>query len=139
MTHMRIRNGYIFLLTVLVTGAISMAIVISLLLLSIAAERTGLSLQQSSQSFALAQLCAEHALLSLHEDLGYTGDEQLERSYGTCDILVIGGSGNSNRTICTEGISGNTVRRFEILVRKVIPSVEIYSWQEVELFTACAF
>ena len=80
MTHLQSRDGYIFLISVLVIGAISSAIVISLLLLSLAAERSGLALQQSSQALAMAELCAEHALGTLHNDAGYEGNESLSRA-----------------------------------------------------------
>lgn len=139
MKKLRTRNGYIFLLSVIVTGVISMTIVLSLLLLSISAERTGFALQESSQSLSLAELCAEHALLILHENAGYLGDETIEKDYGECYVLFVGGSGNENRTVCTEGISGDTVRRLEIVVQRLIPSVTIYSWQEVEEFTICEY
>lgn len=132
-------RGYIFLLSVLVVGTISLAVTASVLLLSTSAARTGLSLKHSSEALALAQACAEHALLRLRGDSSYSGNELLDLGNGTCEILAVGGTGNENRTICTEGIRGDTARRMEILVLRLFPSVTITSWQEVSLFTSCNY
>jgi len=106
-------RGYIFLLSVLVVGTISLAVTASVLLLSTSAARTGLSLKHSSEALALAQACAEHALLQLRSDSSYGGNELLDQ--------------------------GNTARRMEILVSRLLPSVTITSWQEVSLFTSCSY
>ena len=132
-------TGYIFLLSVLVVGAISLAITTSVLLLSTSAARTGLSLRNSTESLALAQACAEHALLALRSDSGYVGNETLAIGNGTCEILSVGGTGNENRTVCTEGVRGDTARRLEILIIRLLPRVTITSWQEVTDFVSCSY
>ena len=55
------RNGYVFLISVLVIGAIAATTAISLILLGLASEQSGLSVIQSSQAYELAQACAERA------------------------------------------------------------------------------
>ena len=132
-------NGYIFLLSVLVVGTISLAITTSVLLLSTSAARTGISLKHSGESLALAQACAEYALFELRSDSSYGGSEILNIGSGTCEVLIVGGTGNENRTICTEGIRGDTARRLEILIARLLPSVTIISWQEVTSFTSCSY
>jgi len=133
------RSGYIFLLSVLVVGAISLAVTTSALLLSTSAARTGLSLKHSSESLALAQACAEHAVLELRSNSSYGGSELLSIGNGTCEILTVGGTGNENRTICAEGIRGDTARRIEILITRLLPKVAITSWQEVTDFISCSY
>lgn len=133
------RGGYIFLLSVLVVGVISSAIVVSLVLIGIGAQRSGFSYQQSASALGLAHACAERALLTLRENIDYGGGEVISFSQGECEILLIGGSGNENRTLCTEGIVGNTVRRIEIIINRLLPETRIYSWQEVDIFTFCEY
>tara|TARA_Y100000310_G_C20557294_1_gene751222 strand:- start:334 stop:756 length:423 start_codon:yes stop_codon:yes gene_type:complete len=133
------RSGYAFLLSVLVVGAISLAITTSVLLLSTSAARTGLALKHSSESLSLAQACADHALLSLRSNSNYSGNEILTIGNGTCEVLTVGGTGNENRTLCTEGLRGDTARRIEILVTRLLPSVTITSWQEVTDFVSCSY
>lgn len=131
--------GYIYLLSVLVVGTIAIAITASVLLLSTSAASTGISLQQSSEALALAQSCADHAMLKLRSDSGYAGNETLVLGNGTCNILAIGGIENENRTLCTEGLRGDTARRLEILIERILPSVTVYSWQEVTAFISCSY
>ncbi len=133
------QSGYVFLLSVLVLGAVATAVVGSFLILGIASLQTGQSLEKSSQAFAFAQTCAERALNNIFDDIEYTGNESLTFEEGTCDILVIGGSGNNNRTICTEGTSKNATRRLQIIVERVLPSISVYSWEEVSIITACSY
>ena len=139
MTIARARDGYVFLISVLVIGAVAMATMGSILLISISIARSGFAFQQSTQASALAQTCAERALRSLWEDSSYVGIEQNVFTEGECDILRVGGSGNENRAVCAEGRRGDTVRRYEIIVQRLLPSIQITSWREVENFTTCSY
>ncbi|MBU2259847.1 hypothetical protein KKC44_04545, partial [Patescibacteria group bacterium] len=106
------RSGYTFLLSVLFVGAIAITVTGTMLLLGWLTLRNAQIIEQSGRSFELAMTCAEHGLIELFEDGNYMGDEDLTLSDGTCSILRTGGSGNENRTLCTEGMSGGTTRRF---------------------------
>ena len=130
-------GGYILLISILVIGAICSAILSSLLMLGINAGQVSFTVTQSNQSLALAQGCAEYALQQLRTSPAYLGNELLTYPTGTCDILGVGGSGNNNRFICTEGQVGDVVRRLEIVVNQVLPQTAIYSWQEVAVFSLC--
>ncbi|MDD4628640.1 MAG: hypothetical protein PHE68_04590 [Candidatus Peribacteraceae bacterium] len=134
-----LRHGYVFLISILVIGAIAMATMGSLLLISIGILRSGFALEQSTQASLLAHTCAERVLLSLWNDRAYPGNEQLPFSQGECDILRIGGSGNENRSLCIEGRTGSAVRRFEIILQRILPSIKVYSWQEVDDFSLCSY
>ncbi|MFH1671149.1 MAG: hypothetical protein ABIA92_06270 [Patescibacteria group bacterium] len=134
-----IRSGYTFLLSVLFVGAIAITVTGTMLLLGWLTLRNSQIIEQSGRAFELATTCAEHGMIELFEDGNYTGDEDLTLSDGTCSILRTGGSGNENRTLCTEGMSGGTTRRFEIIIERILPSISIFAWQEVELFTSCEY
>ncbi len=138
MTFLRSRPGYIFLISVLVIGAVAATTAISLVLLGLASEQTGNTVVQSDQSFEYAQTCIERALRSLRDDLTYGGDETFTFARGSCTLLSIGGSGNRDRTLCAEGRSGQSVRRLEILVRTLYPTVTIATWREVSIFSLCS-
>jgi len=120
-------------------GAIALATLSSLLMIGIGSMQIGFTVRQSEQARSLAQTCAERGLRSLWEDTGYVGTEALNFDEGECDILRIGGSGNENRSLCAEGRVGPTVRRYEILLGRVLPSIEVSAWREVEQFTACSY
>lgn len=137
MIRTRVRNGYIFLVTVLVIGVVASATAASLALLGWAAEQNGLLLQQSNQAYEYAQTCAERALRSLRSDFAYYGDVTIPFTYGSCVIHPITGTANENRSICTEGYSGNSVHRLQLDVAQLFPSVRIRAWEEVSSFTLC--
>lgn len=132
------KNGYILLITVLIVGAIASAILSSVLLLGISLNQVSLSVLQANQALALAQGCAEHGLLRLHESPAYAGNEFIAIGTNQCEILSVGGIGNNDRVLCAEGTMGDSVRRLEIVVNQVLPQTTIYSWQEVSVFTLCS-
>lgn len=133
----RARTGYIFLVSVLVIGAIAAATVVSLLLLGWAAEQNGFLEVKSHQALENAHTCAERTLRSLRLDPTYGGEETFTLTRGTCTVDPIGGSGNRNRTICVQGNQNNVVARMEIAVAQLFPSVTITSWQQVAAFSLC--
>ncbi len=139
MMSLRARPGYIFLLSIIMIGAIALATLSSLLLIGIGSLQIGFTVRQSEQARSLAQTCAERALRALWDDTGYVGVEALNFDEGECDILRMGGSGNENRSVCAEGRVGATVRRYEILLSRVLPSVEVSAWREVDQFSACSY
>ncbi len=123
----------------LFVSAVAVSVLGSYLLLSIAAMENGITFQASSQALENAQTCADRGLMNLFLDSGYTGGETVVLSYGSCEILQPGGFGNDNRTLCLEGISGAHTRRIEIVVERLLPSIQIYSWQEVATITSCSY
>ncbi len=125
------------LMTVLIIGAIAISTTITLLLVSGAAEGSAYTLGQSMQAMENAQTCVERALLSLRADLTYAGGETVVLSSGSCVIQPLGGSGNEDRQICAQGMVGSTLRRIEVSVAAVYPSVRVASWQEVTSFSLC--
>jgi len=133
----RARPGYIFLVTVLVIGVVASATASSLMLLGWAAEQNGLLLVQTNQAYEYAQTCMERTLYELRTDLSHAGDKTITFTYGSCQIELVGGDGNENRTICITGYSGDSVRRLEMSIARIYPSVRIRSWQEVAEFSLC--
>ncbi len=131
------KPGYILLISILIIGAVCSVILTSLLALGINALHVSLSVQQSNQALALAQGCADYALLQLRASPLYAGNEVLTYPTGTCEILTIGGIGNSNRLLCSEGQSGDATRKLELVVNQVLPQTKMYSWQEVANFSLC--
>ncbi len=131
------QKGYILLITILFVGAIASAILSSVLLLGTSSNQVSLSVLEANQALAQAQGCAEYALRALRDSPYYAGGEIVTLGAGTCEVLPVGGIGNSNRLICTEGKVQDTVRRLEVIVSQLLPATTIYSWQEVPVFTLC--
>ena len=136
-TGLKRRSGFILLITILIIGAIASAILSSLLLLGISSTQVSFSVQQSEEALAAAQACAEYGLLKLRQSPSYAGNEYKTLGTDRCEVLTVGGIGNNNRALCTEGTSGDAIRRLEIAVSQILPQTKVYSWQEVSVFTLC--
>ena len=131
------RKGYVFLISVLVTGVIAASTAVSLVLLGLASKQSSQSMQFSTQAFELAQTCAERALRSLRADTTYDGNETFTLTGGSCTINTIGGSGTADRDICVTGRSGTSTKRIQLDVPRLFPTVHIVSWKEVASFSLC--
>ncbi|OGC44526.1 hypothetical protein A2V54_02015 [candidate division WWE3 bacterium RBG_19FT_COMBO_53_11] len=127
------KNGYVMLVSVLVIGAIGVAVGVSLILLGLSASRTSFSLEQSNQTKALANACAEKALQQIKDLPSFSGTNNLALGQGNCTYTVIAGSGE-NRTIEASGNVDTIIRRVKITIDQINPTINIISWQEVSEF-----
>ena len=133
------RPGYVFLISVLFVSAIVISAIASYTLISIGSLQNGMTFRASTQALENSNTCMEIGLMNLFLDSGYTGNESLVLDDGTCEILQPGGYGNDSRTLCVEGMSGNYTRRMEVIISSLLPSIQVYSWQEVATITACSY
>lgn len=131
------REGYIFLLTVLFVGTIAFAIMATYIVLAVTSLQNSSTVYASEQALANAYACADHALYTVQSNFGYTGNEVLTLSSGTCTVHEVEGSGTSSRVVCVEGTMGSTSRKFEILVDTLVPNVQIGLWREVATISSC--
>lgn len=123
-------DGYVALIAVLIVGAASTAIALTLLLTGVDSQRSVLAEQQNTQARQLANACAEEALQIIHDSTSYTGTANLTLSTGTCSYTVTS-TGTSTRTISTSATINNMVRRTTVYVTIGASNISITSWQEV--------
>jgi hypothetical protein len=122
-------KGYAGLLTILVVTAVCSVVAITVILLGLANSRSSFALLQSSQAKALADGCAEEALLQIHENVSYTGIGTLTLDSGNCDWQVTSGGGQ-NRTVSTRGFVGTIVRKVTVSVTQITPTITA-TWTEI--------
>lgn len=127
------RSGFITLISVLVVGAVGIAISMSLILLGLGSSRTSFAIEQSDQAKALANACAEEALQKIKDSIPYTGTGNLAIGQGSCNYTVTN-QGGQNRTITATGAVGTITRKEKIIIDKITPAIQIVSWQEVDNF-----
>jgi len=125
------KNGYIALVSLLIISSITLFIAVNANLFGISESRMALDRANSSKAFYLANLCAEEALIKLKDDSNYSGNETINTSRGNCEILLIEGSGETNRTVKTTGNFDNKTRKIKIEISRINPLMEISSWEEV--------
>lgn len=126
-------DGYATLMSVLVVGAIGIAITTSLLLLGVGSLQTSFSGEQSAQARALANACAEEGLRQIRNAAAFTGTGNLSLGPGTCSYTVTS-QGGENRTVTSSGLVGTVTRKAKVIISAINPSIQTVSWQEVADF-----
>lgn len=128
------KRGFIALISVLIIGAVVLMITIGLALRSQAETAISFSEQESHRALALANLCAEQALLKLENTVNYAGNESIMMDGESCEILLIDGSGNLHRTVKTQSTVSKYTKKVKVKVLQTSPVMQIVSWEEVSDF-----
>jgi len=126
-------GGYVALLSVLVVGAVGIAITVSLILLGLGSSRTSFATVQSNQATYLANACAEEALQQIRNSTSFTGSNNLTLGTGTCSYTVTS-QGGENHTITASGVVDTITRKVKVIINQINPTIELVSWQEVADF-----
>ena len=127
------QRGYIILISVLIVGAVGLAIALSLLLLGVGSSRTSFALEQSFQAKALANACAEEALIQIRNSTPFSGTDTIALGTGSCTYTVTQLVGQ-NRNINSSGTVGSIISKLQINIDTITPSINISSWQFVADF-----
>jgi hypothetical protein len=123
------QQGFVTLISVLVLGAVGVAVVTSLLLLGVGNSRSSFTAEQSLQARGFADACAETALQQIRANSAFIGTNTLAFGSNSCTYTVTN-NGGTTRAIVSNGTVGTIVRRVNISVATVLP-VTISLWQEV--------
>jgi len=123
-------RGYITLISILIVGAVGVTVAISLLALGLGSSRTSFATDQSTEARALANACGEEGLEQIRGSTSFTGSGNLILGQGNCSYDVTS-QGGQNRTIAASGNVGTIVRKVEININQINPTIHVVSWQEV--------
>jgi len=122
-------KGYVLLMSVLILGAVGVAITVSLLLFGTGTLSSLNCWQQSIQARMVADGCAEEALQQIRDNSSYSGTFTIPIGSGSCTYTV-NNLGGDNRSISAGGSVGIAVRRVSITIDQLNPQLNITSWQE---------
>ena len=120
-------GGYIALSTVLFLGAITLAVNLTVSLISINEGQLGFAHLKSEESLGLVESCAEEALLLLNETNNIPTTISLPE--GDCTTTTDSQSGN-NWTFTVNGTFDNHSKSLQLEVTKT-DTISITSWKEV--------
>jgi hypothetical protein len=126
------QKGAILLLTVLVIGALSGAIVTSLTLSGIDNAKLANNYTASATAQSANESCIETALLKIKTE-DFVGQDDLSIEGVDCSLEVIN-EGAENRTIQAITTDGDITKRHLVAVSSTSSGIEITGWQEVESF-----
>lgn len=124
-------QGFIALTTALVLSAVFLSVGISAARLAVSGGQETTSAYSSDKAQIMAESCAEYALFQLQESVDYLGGETIQIGNETCDILLVGGSGNTDRVIQVESTVSEFTRHVEVVVAVVFPEIKISSFMTV--------
>jgi Tfp pilus assembly protein PilX len=125
------QSGYIALISVLIVGAASLAVGLTLLVTGTDAQRETLVHQQSVQARNLATACIEEGLEQIHDSTSYTGTATVTLTTGSCSYTVTN-TGTTTRTVDASSTVGNVVRKAKTYATISSSSISITSWQDVQ-------
>lgn len=125
------KQGYVSIVTMVILMLIVLTVTISVITVQIDSNLSYRTNTDSAKARANADSCAEVAINKLKESTAYTGNETLTTDHGTCQIVSITGSGNTNRVINVKGDFNTVTRKVQISISQVNASTVISSWLEV--------
>ena len=127
-------KGQIALIAVLLVVSVSMIIVLSLNILAIGETRMVSALENSMQSYYLADSCQEEAFIKLLRNGNAYSGESLSLSVGDCDIDVnIQSENNFEVSVTADTSSRYRKIRSQVLREFVDPDyfMSLTAWDEV--------
>ena len=127
------KSGFITLLSLLIAGAVGLAIAVSLITLGIDYSKSALVSEESALSKSLTNSCAEEALEKIRENQNYSGSGGINFGQGSCTYQVLN-LGGQNRQINASGSVRNSIRKAKVLLNQVSPLIKASSWQEMADF-----
>ena len=128
--HARGNKGYILLISVLILGAIGIAVASSLLLLGLGSSRSSFAFEQSNQAKLLANACAEEGLQQIRNVTSFTGVGNFSLGQGSCAYLVTS-QGGENRIVEASSTVDTIVRKTKVTVNDINPAIVVVSWVDV--------
>lgn len=127
-------QGFIALTSVLILSAIFLLISISVASRGISGFGTSVAFNQRDTAKYLASACIEYAHMELQRTLDYRGNESIIMDDGTCQILDIKGSGNTDRILQVQSTVGEHTYRIEDIIETVSPNMLVTSSKRVTNF-----
>lgn len=126
----RKHGGYISLMSVIILGAVGIAVSTSIIVLGLGASQSSFAYDQSNRARAAAEACAEEGLERIRESSSYAGSGNISLDSDECSYLVEN-LGGSSRRISASGNIGSIVRRVVVETSTRNPRILIDSWREV--------
>ncbi len=127
------KKAFVTLASVILLMFIAVAVFTSIITVNIDSLKGVEALREGSKARSLANSCVEIALDKLKIDNSYSGNEVIQIiGSGECEIMLINGTGNSNRVLRTIGRTDGFVRKVEVSISEINPDTIISSWAEAE-------
>lgn len=120
-------------MSVIIIGAVALAIVVSMLLSGLGSSKTSFAYQQNAQARALADACVNEALQQIRDNTVFVGSDNLTLGQGKCTYTVTN-TGGENRTIQASSTVGAIIRKAQVTITQINPTIVVSTGQELANF-----
>lgn len=121
-------KGYIAFTTLLIVGAVSLSVALSVSILSIGEGQMSLSTKKGQQVFYLAESCIEDSLEQIKNNNNYNGGS-FNIFDGSCTINI--NKQGNNWIIIVSAIKDNFEKKIETQITKTGGNIILNSWKEI--------
>ncbi|MBI5401623.1 hypothetical protein HZB05_02220 [Candidatus Wolfebacteria bacterium] len=125
------RNGYLALTSAIIISILILTISLSLEFSGFFARFNILDSEYKEKSLALADACADKALLKIIQNASYSGSETITIGNNLCNILPIETLSNQ-KTIKTSAVYQNAASNIKVIIN--MTDFSIISWEELPEF-----
>ncbi|OGY58532.1 MAG: hypothetical protein A3C03_02280 [Candidatus Colwellbacteria bacterium RIFCSPHIGHO2_02_FULL_45_17] len=125
------RNAYIAIVASIIITILVIALVLTTSTTGYFGRFNVLGSLTKEEGDALAEACADYALLELALDTNYAGATTTKVASTTCTILAIETNGYE-KTIKTQGLNNDTITNTKVILD--VTDFTIVSWDEVKGF-----
>lgn len=126
----RYSEGYITLLSVVVFGAVSVAIVTTILFLGSQSLSNARDHELYAYGNGAVDVCVEEALEQIRNSDSFSGGNSISLANGACSYTVLN-TGGENRTVIASSTTGTIVRKVQVTLDQINPTIHITNWSDV--------
>jgi len=118
------------LMSVLILGSVGAAVAVTLIVVGLSASKGSFLRMQSSQAKMIVGSCAEEAFAQIRASSTFTGTGSFASGSSTC-VYAITNTGGTTRRIAATSTVGTVIRKLDISISTMNPTILISNWQEV--------
>lgn len=125
-------KGFVAMTTVLILGAVVVAIATTVTLLSIDEAQSSLTLYKGEDNLNLVEGCVEDVMLKVRTNSSYNGTS-ISRPEGDCNITYNpGGAGPTAWDITVDATTDNPYqRKIQVKFSRSSSAIQLTSWKEI--------
>jgi uncharacterized iron-regulated membrane protein len=125
------QNAYVSIVTMVILMLIVLTATVTVITVQIDGNLSYRTNTDSAKARANVDACVDVAINKLKENAAYSGGETLNTDHGTCQVVSVTGSGNTNRVITVQGDFNYVTRKAQVTISQVNPLTSISSWLEI--------
>ena len=125
------KKGFIAISSVLVLMVVILAVITTVVLLSVGEAQTSLSLLKGEDNLQLVEGCVEDYMLKIRSDPSFTATD-ITRPEGTCHVVINSANPNWDITVTADNNpAGTSNRKIQVKFVRNSTGITLTSWLEI--------